>query len=374
MPPEINFYNPRSLILFICILQGVIFAVLLFSRSRKERDISDFWLGLLLLVMCTSLITHFIGFANVYDNNQFLTYFPFELVFAHAPTVYLYVLSLTDSDRELTPRDLLFFVPTALHFVYRFALFLQSMEFKDWWGDSTYNTAIVFVIDIGLYVWNAVFLYLSFSHYMRYRAWLNDNFSDTEAIKFKWLRNFLLLFLIVFVLEACFGIFGLISDLTYIQAFYLKLIFALSTYYLAIAGFLRSKRIKVDFRAEEKTVEKQSADGIKENAAKLEKVIAEERPYLDPDITLRKLAKTVGLNSSKLSETINKGFGKNFNDFINEHRIETVKRLIETTPNSTLLEIAFESGFNSKATFNRSFKKFTGISPGEYVKTQNSSE
>ena len=107
---------------------------------------------------------------------------------------------------------------------------------------------------------------------------------------------------------------------------------------------------------------------------RLNKLFAEEEPFLDPDITLRKLAKLVGLNASKLSETINKGFGKNFNDFINEYRIENVKRLMESTPNSTLLEIAFESGFNSKATFNRSFKKFTGTSPGEYAKSKNSSK
>ncbi len=78
MPSEINFFNPRSLIVFIAILQGVIFAALLLFRSFKHSKKADFWLAMLLLVMCSSLITPFIGFANVYDFNQWLTYFPFN--------------------------------------------------------------------------------------------------------------------------------------------------------------------------------------------------------------------------------------------------------------------------------------------------------
>ena len=128
MPPEINFYNPRSVILFVCILQGIIFAVLLTIRGLRRSDRSDFWLAMLLLAMCTSLITHFIGFANVYDNNQFLTYFPFELTFIHAPIIYLYVKTLTDRDRQLSRRDIGLFLPALIHWVFYFVLFLQDLE------------------------------------------------------------------------------------------------------------------------------------------------------------------------------------------------------------------------------------------------------
>ena len=99
-----------------------------------------------------------------------------------------------------------------------------------------------------------------------------------------------------------------------------------------------------------------------------------EKPYLDPELTLRDLARILGMNTTHLSQTINKGFGKNFNDFINEYRIEMVKKklLSGERSNATLLELAFESGFNSKATFNRSFKKFTGKSPREFAAAQSS--
>jgi AraC-like DNA-binding protein len=82
------------------------------------------------------------------------------------------------------------------------------------------------------------------------------------------------------------------------------------------------------------------------------------------------LSKQLGVNSSVLSFAINNGFGKNFNDFVNEFRITEVKEKLKTADDATLLEIAFDCGFNSKATFNRAFKKFTGVSPKEFVSNQ----
>ncbi len=93
-----------------------------------------------------------------------------------------------------------------------------------------------------------------------------------------------------------------------------------------------------------------------------------EKPHLEPNLTLNDLAKNLGVNSAVLSYAINNGFGKNFNDFINEFRIAEVKRKLtdEDAKNATLLAVAFACGFNSKATLNRAFKKFTGISPKEF--------
>jgi len=105
---------------------------------------------------------------------------------------------------------------------------------------------------------------------------------------------------------------------------------------------------------------------------KLHLLMAKEQPYLDPDLTLQQLAEKLRTNTSILSKAINSGFGQNFNNYINEYRVNAMreKMVLPKYQNYTLVSIAFECGFNSKATFNRAFKKFTGMSPKSYLEQQ----
>ncbi|HVS93379.1 MAG TPA: ABC transporter permease [Mucilaginibacter sp.] len=90
--------------------------------------------------------------------------------------------------------------------------------------------------------------------------------------------------------------------------------------------------------------------------------------YLDADLTLNSLAKKLGISIHELSKIINTGLRKNFNDFVNEFRIQDVARKMKDPAYDriTLLGIAYDCGFNSKTTFHRAFKQFTGKSPAEY--------
>ena len=83
------------------------------------------------------------------------------------------------------------------------------------------------------------------------------------------------------------------------------------------------------------------------------------------------LAEKLGMNRGELSEVINVGAEKNFNDFVNHYRVEEVKRKLQQGEGEkySLLAIALDCGFNSKATFNRVFKKLTGQSPSDYQKS-----
>ncbi len=94
-----------------------------------------------------------------------------------------------------------------------------------------------------------------------------------------------------------------------------------------------------------------------------------EKSYLNPELTLSELSIKLNTNTSVLSAVINSGFGKNFNDFVNEYRVEEFKRQATAANNKhlTLLAIAFDCGFNSKATFNRAFKKVTDVSPKAFL-------
>ena len=91
--------------------------------------------------------------------------------------------------------------------------------------------------------------------------------------------------------------------------------------------------------------------------------------FLEPQLTLSELARHANTNPSNLSKVINIATNQNFNDFINEYRVKAVIEKFEAGQHQTqtLLGIAYDSGFNSKATFNRSFKKITGLSPKDYL-------
>jgi YesN/AraC family two-component response regulator len=92
-----------------------------------------------------------------------------------------------------------------------------------------------------------------------------------------------------------------------------------------------------------------------------------EKPYQNPDLTLKELALKLKTNTTFLSGIINNQFGKNFNDFINEFRVLAFQEAIKEPENKklTLVAVAYECGFNSKATFNRAVKKMTGKMPSE---------
>jgi len=103
---------------------------------------------------------------------------------------------------------------------------------------------------------------------------------------------------------------------------------------------------------------------------KLTRFIAEEEPFLVPNLSLRSMADQVEIHPNKLSWLLNERIGKNFNEFINHYRIEYFKKLAVNPENShiSLLGLAYESGFNSKTVFNTYFKKEVGMTPKEFLK------
>ena len=111
-----------------------------------------------------------------------------------------------------------------------------------------------------------------------------------------------------------------------------------------------------------------SAEKTREYAQLLEKVMEKDKLYLDPELTLAKLAATAAIPAKHLSQIINEQYQLNFNDFINRYRVDEARRklLDPAAKDFKLLRIAFESGFNSKSVFNSAFKKGTGFSPSEF--------
>ena len=116
--------------------------------------------------------------------------------------------------------------------------------------------------------------------------------------------------------------------------------------------------------------EQKNTDTFNEDLNKLTALMESEKFYLDPQLTLYKLSELSGIPQYKISKALNTIQKQNFFEFINTYRVEHVKKmLLEGQANKmNLLGIAMDSGFNSKASFNRIFKKIAGMTPSAWMK------
>ena len=182
----------------------------------------------------------------------------------------------------------------------------------------------------------------------------------------------------------------------YENGWWFYLFYSLVLYYIAITGYANSVQTKIGFQLsvfdkkpillldenhenlvqqdntiniEHQTFEEKISPEIDLWKTKIEALIQTEKLYQNPELSLTEIAKKLETNTSVISKAVNQGFAMNFNDFINNYRVEAVKEMFANGEHkkSTLLGIAYDCGFNSKATFNRAFKKNTGFSPKDYL-------
>ena len=196
------------------------------------------------------------------------------------------------------------------------------------------------------------------------------------------IKNFIVAFLaiiilrvLLFVLNPEWGEFG--------SQFWHYIVFSFVVLYISINGYanavktsflsdVNSESINVFSEVEKEKEIVQESTNEKEIEVwknKILKLIKNDKIYENPKLTLANLAKKLETNSKIISNVINSGFNMNFNDFINHYRIEAVKEKLNSGEHktTTLLGIALDAGFNSKATFNRAFKKSTALSPKDYL-------
>jgi AraC-like DNA-binding protein len=96
----------------------------------------------------------------------------------------------------------------------------------------------------------------------------------------------------------------------------------------------------------------------------------EEKPHLNPDLTVARLGELMNMSAENLSALLNGRLNMNFFDFANHYRVEEFKQMCQNPDNKnySIMGMAYDCGFNSKATFNRVFKKMINQTPGEYLK------
>jgi len=369
-------------ILLIGVFLPFFLAVLVFTK--KERSVSDHILGSFFLLYAVNI---FLSYMQAYNRqNGYLhpawiqTATP--LLMLHGPALWFYIKSLTDQQFRLKPGYLLHFLPflivLAEHYIHFYTLpaqqrieVVRGLAFREHWAYTAVVVAIA-VSQVGYFSWGLAIV-------QGYRKKIKTYFSHLEPFSLEWLRQLLIAAVI------CYGIIHLLylTDLFYpVASFGILQVFSytLGTLYLVFLGFfgLRQGNLfhahKINLNLEEAAFEKPGEPPLQTREEqfiqKLQNHMREKKPYLTPDLTIARLSNQLEVTPEYLSKILNGYLKCSFFDFVNHYRIEEFKAKCLEDENSklTLMGLAYDSGFNSKATFNRVFKNATGLTPGAYFR------
>ena len=145
---------------------------------------------------------------------------------------------------------------------------------------------------------------------------------------------------------------------------------AIMIYWLGIRGYLVSSRVAAIAKKNGAGQSVFTSNVVEETVLLLQKAMENDKIYLDPNLNLSLMARHTGIAPKTISWVLNQRLQKSFNEFVNQYRVEAIKTKLqqETANNLTIAGVAMECGFNSQATFQRTFKDLTGMSPSEFRK------
>ena len=349
--------------------------ILLLIRGYKEQRLSDKFLGWIMFILAMELQDYTFGFAGINVLWNELNGFPRGVSLLFGPIVYFYFRSQVNRNFRLQKSHLWHFLPYTLAFVYEFSFFIQGPDAVQYLQESSHFLVLGYFNRLLMITSYVYYLSRCIVIYKAYRQWSLNQFSNTELINFNWFRNFIYAMIFWLIFREVMNIIDSILDLEFYQDWWWNLALVVVAYYIGLAGYSQNQPARIEFAlSDERLSDPQhttkEADSEKHQVArKLKALMEEDRLYIQPDLNLQDLAKHLKINTGQLSATINQAFGKNFNEYINTYRIEEFIRLYaeDIDRRFTLLSIALDSGFNSKATFNRAFKKIKGVTPKEYL-------
>lgn len=401
-----------SSILLIFFVHGLVYSFLLFRKGIRLDTRSDKYLALFLLLCVLNISAWMVGFAGWYNNQPYrdiLFYFPTRHLLWMGPLIFFYIQSLLNPGFRFGRREWLQLIPGFLYILFSVVMFVtDQLILKDYWflADQT-DPDFKAVYEIPGFLSMCIYCFLSIRYFKLYQKLMAHVVSYADRLLFRWVQHFLRAFATMLILQFAFFFISIpFPDLnSYIGSWWYFLFFSIIFYYIAISGYSNNIETNIPFRLnllnqhqqtlllspvdvdsdnwddvdledaevisidDAPTAPSEDLAALEDWKSKLLLLMTNDKLYEDPELTLSQVAKQLGSNASVISKVVNQGFQLNFNDFINQFRIAAVQREIKAGVHQTqtLLGIAFGCGFNSKATFNRAFKKQTGVSPKEWM-------
>ena len=361
--------NFLDVLILLGALQGGISAILLF-RNKQNPQASRLlaWLLVWLSLACLNIYWLEAGPANLPDWVRILeALIPLIIIMPVGPLIYFYTQALTYTTFVWEKKYRLHFYPVLLDLLpYLTAAVYVVGALMGWIEPGQRARWVGFIDGVHQYAdiprWLSItgYLYLSSQWLQRHASpaaqtgWAKQLLWGFAAFQFVWL-----LFLVPYIMPATTN--WLLGTLGW-YPIYLPLM--AMVYWLGVKGYLLSQhrsRIKTNTR---------KVDDVKvgEAVLLLKKAMLEDQLFLNNKLTLQEIVEHTGIPQKTISLVLNQHLGKNFNTYVNGFRIEEVKKRLADSAydHLTITGIALECGFNSQATFQRTFKMTTGRSPGAF--------
>lgn len=361
-------------------ISTIFFLIILLSRTWKKRVANKILAGTLL-----NFLLLFLTYASPYLKWDFLTaivspigmLIPFTLgpfILQYIKTIYSCKIDYKRFIKSLMPFGIAFII-------YSIPQYILSLPFES--KTSAFRFISILIPSLGLLHF-AYYLFLSNKLLKHFRLSVKNNYANIGKLDLKWLFIWVQGFILFLVIDMISGVLLIVypdySILLFINLFYLVLLIWYIGYYgvnqvqvfLLEETPLESINKKTSQEKIIKPVYYFNCESVEfiELKAKLEIVFSEQELFKRQDISLKGTADILDISDKKLSYLLNICLSSNFYEFVNNHRIDYFRKKIEegTAEKLTLLAIAYDSGFNSKATFNRVFKQKVGMTPMEFKK------
>lgn len=358
--------------------------LLLLLLGKKNKSVPDFLLGVIFLLYAISIGSVYLELQNIKNNPAYsaITNISWLFLFLHGSALWFYIKSLSDPEFRFKPRYLIHFIPFIFFSVFQYFNFIsltvaEKIRFleNDVFKETVYYKITVLAIGVSIISYNIVALNLI----RRRREKLMQQYSKIEDIDLGWLNVLTIATLISYSVNI--ALFNL--DMIFHFASYKFLMFltnSFATVYVLFLGYFGIRQGNIFIGDARKTGESGDKSPLKGATSAvitgddgfirtLTRFMEEKQPYLDPDITVSRLSELLNVRSEYLSEVLNSRLNQNFFDFINRHRVEEFKiqSIVKANSHLSIMGIAYNCGFNSKASFYRAFRKFEGISPTAWI-------
>lgn len=323
-------------------------------------------------------IANYFYFLEEFRTYQYLHSLHVALVLFIYPSIYVYVLYLTQQKSKRSP--FIHFVP-GLFFLLLYVVFFdlkftipERISYLSTYRENSLVTTDKYwlvnwirMFNVGAIVGSVVFYSTSIIRLTRkYNQRLNTELSNAEEYRISWLKKANIALIVVAVVSV---IFYVINPFTEHNDDFLILSMFIMSVFIWMMGIWGNAQKFVELPENVQTAQSDSPDQEDiELLTKLQNIMLSEQLFKQSDLKLDDLARLAGTNRLYVSRAINKSTGANFNQFVNKYRIMEAQRLLSNKKTTKLEVIAMEAGFGSLSSLKRAFTKETGTTPEKWNK------